>query len=475
MADHSEQIQRIKDKLVRAKQTDHGLKVFGAERHKYVVHPPASEREVAAFENRCAVQLPACYRAFVTQIGNGGDSFANSAAGPYYGIYPLGENIDDLVYENAVLYLKNDCLIYPKITEEAWNSLKERIDGDEDLTDEEYDKELGRLFGGILPIGSQGCTYLHALILNGPHRGKVVNIDMDHYTPNFTFENHFLDWYERWLDEVISGELIKNKTGMFGFNKGGSDEELLNTYLTSNDPEERNDCLRGLLAKSTVSAETVNRVEELIQSGPGDKQVLVRLLCKSDYVKAKPYLLQLVETNLLVVFQSVYWYAKHKSSEWIPVIEENTHRITDAETFRFCTHLLKESGSDHRKLLIPFTKNDEEEIRVQAYYSLGQLKNRKDLVEVFISGLHDKSNDVVCTTLQALYDVKDERLLEHYRLIAEKFPEDQDNILTHLNHRLKEYGLTTRAFLNRTPGPKQGTNEPDPSPLPKKKWYEIWK
>ena len=308
MTDHSKQIERIKDKLARAKQIDGGLKVFGAESHQYVLNPPASEVEVGIFENTYSVQLPECYRAFVTQIGNGGIAYANSGAGPYYGIYALGKNVDDLIYENPELYLKNDCLIYPKMTEEAWNSIKGVLETDEELSDEAYEKEVGRLYGGILPIGSQGCTYFHALVLNGPHKGKVVNIDSDHRTPHFTFENQFLDWYERWLDEVISGDLIGRDATMFGFSKGGSDQELLNTYLNSEDTEERNDCLWGLMSKRELSEVTLNRVEELIESMPENKSFLIRLLCKSDYKRAKPYLLQLLETDLLHVFQSVFWY-----------------------------------------------------------------------------------------------------------------------------------------------------------------------
>ena len=36
-------------------------------------------------------------RAFATEIGNGGPSFRGSSAGPFYGIYPLGECIDELL------------------------------------------------------------------------------------------------------------------------------------------------------------------------------------------------------------------------------------------------------------------------------------------------------------------------------------------------------------------------------------------
>jgi hypothetical protein len=51
--------------------------------HRYRLAPPAPERELAAFEAAHRVTLPAEYRAFLGEIGNGG-------AGPGRGLYPLG-------------------------------------------------------------------------------------------------------------------------------------------------------------------------------------------------------------------------------------------------------------------------------------------------------------------------------------------------------------------------------------------------
>ena len=44
-------------------------------------------------------------------------------------------------------------------------------------------------------------------MIEGEFRGRIVNLDFDLDKPVFAFESNFLDWYERWLDEVISGEL----------------------------------------------------------------------------------------------------------------------------------------------------------------------------------------------------------------------------------------------------------------------------
>jgi hypothetical protein len=183
-----EQLQRIKDKLTQARSADEDCMGFAAETHEYLLNVPATEEEVSAFEDRYSVQLPSSYRSFLLVVGNGGIGYGNSGAGPEYGIYPLGHGIDDLVSNDGGNYLRNDCLIDPDITMEKWKSLQER----------------SKLFGGMLPLGSQGCSYIHAIVLNGPHKGCVVNLDFGCCIPPiFALEANFLDWYEKWLDKVI--------------------------------------------------------------------------------------------------------------------------------------------------------------------------------------------------------------------------------------------------------------------------------
>lgn len=192
MADNTEQIQRIKDKLPRARKVDIDLKVFGASSHKYRVHRPASEKQIVDFERKFGVGLPACYRAFVGEVGNGGVSYRDSAAGPDYGVYPLGANVDELIYADAEAYLRGECILRPDMSDEDWRTLREAVNG-----------ASGRLYGGILPIGSQGCTYLYGLVLTGNHRGRVLSLDIDGQKPHFSFEANFLDWYESWLDGIV--------------------------------------------------------------------------------------------------------------------------------------------------------------------------------------------------------------------------------------------------------------------------------
>jgi hypothetical protein len=286
-------------------------------------------------------------------------------------------------------------------------------------------------------------------VLNGRYKGMVVNLDRDRHKPQFTFERNFLDWYERWLDEVISGELIKDGPSWFGYTKGGSEEDLLDSYLSATDSGEKKDSLLGLLNKTNLKEQTLNEIDNLIKKELELKNTMIEILCKSDYERAKPHLVELVKTDMLSTFQFIYWYAKNKSEEWVAIIEATINRIDDSETFRFCTYLLKEANLNYSNLILPFTKNNKEDIRGQAFYTLGSVKNKKDLIDVFIEGLKDDSNRVVLITLQALSGVKDPRLLEEYKRIAEKFTIDQDYILSNLNNRLAEFGFTSQTILDK--------------------------
>ncbi|WP_177733820.1 SMI1/KNR4 family protein [Flavobacterium inviolabile] len=467
MTDYSDQIQRIQTKLITAQKTDTKLQVFGADSHKYKIKKPVTEATVLKFEQQFTIQLPECYRTFITEVGNSGVGYANAAPGPYYGIYPFGENVDELIEEKPEKYLKNNCLIYPKITDNDWYALTKNIDENDSISDIDYEIELGKIFGGILPIGSQGCTYIHGLVLNGQHKGRIINLDANRQKPYFSFEDNFLDWYERWLDEVISGELIANSHYSFGFYKGGSEEVLWNAYLSSADTEEKKDCLQGLLQKNRLQDQTLMQIENHITSNPEQKTAFVQLICKSDYEKAKPHLETLVTTDQLSVFQFIFWYAKDKSEEWLNVITATIDTIQDEETFRFCTYILTATNNDYGNLIVPFTKNENVAIRIQAYYTLGQLKNKKDFLSTFTVGLYDSSNHVIRTTLQALSGVKDDSLLEHFQNLVQRFPKEQDSILVNLNHRLTEYNHPKQLVMQN--------NTVSLTVPAKKKWYVFWK
>ena len=441
-----EQLLRIQQKLAQAKAADKNLEVFGADAHQYHLNPPVSEAEVLAFEKKYGVQLPECYRAFMLTIGDAKAKKSDFIAGPYYGLYAFGTSLDSLLYEKTETYLKAPCNLSPDMTQEEWETLSDPLlpsEEEEEEDDDKYFVERAKVFGGLLPLGSQGCTYEHALVLNGKYAGRVVNVDLDLAQPKFAFEANFLDWYERYLDEVISGQLIDDRPTWFGYHRGEPAEVLLNEYEHTTDRKTQTDCLEGVYHKKPpLEPALLDKIEKLIALNNDDRDFLIEILSQSSYERAKPYLQDLVTKDPKKVFQFVWWYAKDHCADWVSVVKELLPTITDERTFDFATYLLTEGDDNFEEVILPFTDNENPQIRSTAYYTLGKSEKREQYLDTFIKGLQETDNGVLCTVMQALSGVEDKRLLPYYKAIAKRFPEERDYILSNLEYRLASFGLS---------------------------------
>ena len=441
-----EQLHRIQQKLSQAKEADKNLEVFGADAHQYHLNPPVSEAEVLAFEEKYGVQLPECYRAFMLTIGDAKAKKSDFIAGPYYGLYAFGTSLDSLLYEKIETYLKAPCNLSPDMTQEEWETLSNPLlpsEEEEEEDDDKYFAERAKVFGGLLPLGSQGCTYEHALVLNGKYAGRVVNVDLDLAQPKFAFETNFLDWYERYLDEVISGQLIDDRPTWFGYHRGEPAEVLLNEYEHTTDRKTQTDCLEGVYHKKPpLEPALLDKIEKLIALDNEDRTFLIEILSQSSYERAKPYLQDLVTKDPKKVFQFVWWYAQDHCADWVSVVKELLPTITDERTFDFATYLLTEGDDNFEEAILPFTDNENPQIRSTAYYTLGESKKKEQYLDTFIKGLQETDTGVLCTVMQALSGVEDKRLLPYYKAIAKRFPEEKDYILSNLEHRLASFGLT---------------------------------
>ena len=440
-----EQLIRIQQKLAQAKEADKNLEVFGADAHQYHLNPPVSEAEVLAFEKKYGVQLPECYRAFMLTVGDAKAKKSDFIAGPYYGFYAFGTSVDSLLYEKIETYLKAPCNLSPDMTQEEWETLSDPLlsSEEEEEDDDKYFAERAKVFGGLLPLGSQGCTYEHALVLNGKYAGRVVNVDLDLAQPKFAFETNFLDWYERYLDEVISGLLIDDRPTWFGYHRGEPAEVLLNEYEHTTDRKTQTDCLEGVYHKKPpLEPALLDKIEKLIALDNEDRTFLIEILTQSSYERAKPYLQDLVTKDPKKVFQFVWWYAKDYCADWVSVVKKLLPTITDERTFDFATYLLTEGDDNFEEAILPFTDNENPQIRSTAYYTLGESKKKEQYLDTFIKGLQETDTGVLCTVMQALSGVEDKRLLPYYKQIAKRFPEEKDYILSNLEHRLASFGLT---------------------------------
>jgi hypothetical protein len=447
--DDCPQISRILKKLPLAKSADPEFGVFGARAHRYVIHAPASAKAIRDFESRYAITLPEAYKRFLLGVGNGGIAHAGSGAGPFYGIYELGAGIRDVPADRPETVLAKPCVVSPGMANSAWTSLISSLGLGTNLSDEAHDEAMGALFGGLLPIGSQGCTYLHCLVLNGPFAGRVVNVDLDYSQPPvFAYESDFLAWYERWLDEVIAGDLSDDSPSWFGYVRGGTEAQLLDGLRSSQDSQTKQEFLTGLLVKRRLTDATLNELVQLHSDSAEHRSTICQIVCKYDHARARPLLMALGRRDPRSFLQCLHWYARDKIPEWQDLILSLPEGMVDEETFRFFTYVLELLPVDRTPYLTPFTHNEDGRIRSQAFYALGKVADRHRHLACFFSGLDDLDSNVVRVALQALAGLKDPALLPHYRKLAKRFPEERDYVLTNLDRNLAEVGLS-RADLMR--------------------------
>jgi HEAT repeat protein len=449
MTQFEAQLQRIREKLPLAKQKDSKLEVFGAKSHGYELAAPLSEENVRNFEINHHLQLPEDYRAFITGIGHGSSRSRYGGAGPYYGLYAL----TDFAMNNTDIDAIQPCQLRPNLAREAWAKHSEFL-GQEGLSDNDYERYKYALFQGLLYIGTQGCSYFTCLVMNGPFKGRVVYIDEELSNPPFfCYEQNFLDWYERWLDELIAGYDLD----WFGTKMAGDDAALIKTFQQSSDLETQSLALWSLFKLPTLQDETVRFLQQQTTQPQQDLRFTAfRLLTKYAYPIAKPFIKTFLNSDnpaeQSVAVKSIFWYAKAHSSEWVADIASFLPTVNDADTFNFIGYVLGESKQDYGAMLVPFFRHSEKTIRKNAVYLVGLLDNKARFLEDFMLSLEDTDSHVQVTTVQALNNVAEPRLLPYYERILETYPSNEHFILNHVLHRLKEIGQPAKRLLEKTLG-----------------------
>jgi len=235
-------VKRILEKLAQVRER--GLSCFGSEAHHFRLNAPLSNDEIVRFETEHDIRLPDDYRAFLEHAGNGG-------AGPFYGIYPL-KKWDDFaswVLEDVPeRFLVLPCPLHPDLEPTAdW---MEKLDGVSP-------------YQGTLALGTQGCTYASLLIVSGPYAGRVVYVEAGDQPPYMMYENDFLSWYERWLDELLKGY----KTHWFGFGLGGDEEDFIHILQDSETSDElKSEAAHALNRLPNLSDSTAKLIPSLLES-----------------------------------------------------------------------------------------------------------------------------------------------------------------------------------------------------------------
>ncbi len=201
--------------------SDKKRKLFGAGSHRYKFHPPVTNSRIAAFEKKYGIRLPRDYRTFLVDVGNGG-------AGPFYGIFKLGEMDDGHGHASWKEGEFVGTLKKPWPHRKAWNlseSEREPPEIENDLQHEAWRKELERkywnadLVAGAIPICHEGGAYRNWLVVTGPEAGYVwhdARADDRGLRPvpghhksgkRSTFVDFYRDWLQEYYDKCRLGKL----------------------------------------------------------------------------------------------------------------------------------------------------------------------------------------------------------------------------------------------------------------------------
>jgi hypothetical protein len=192
--------------------------MFAADSHEYQLNPPVPQAALFRAEAAIGAPLPAEYREFVTNIGDGG-------AGPYYGVIPLGKALNRLERAfDSLAPLGRDCpltsdVVFGEIAGQPddWDEHVARLKADpeyearfDELT-QTYNREPW--LDGRLPIVDYGCGDWFFLVVRGSRRGTVWVDCTDNGDGLYCLDVDFLTFYQRWLDDALASVAKRGYTG----------------------------------------------------------------------------------------------------------------------------------------------------------------------------------------------------------------------------------------------------------------------
>ncbi|EOD70399.1 hypothetical protein H480_01142, partial [Amycolatopsis vancoresmycina DSM 44592] len=208
---------RILEQLERAAADPRLRETFGAGAHHFRLNPALPEHEVSAFEAAHGIRLPESYRTFLLEVGDGG-------AGPGYGLLRLADAYAE-VSDSFPGHLRVPSPFRPgRWFENGW---WDGFWGPDDRPDPVQ---------GTLAVVHHGCTGYTHLVVSGPGRGRLVNLDLNGVPAPYVLEDEdFLAWYHRWLDELLAGCSVSE----FGHKLPGGEDTLLAVLAGDPDPRRR--------------------------------------------------------------------------------------------------------------------------------------------------------------------------------------------------------------------------------------------
>lgn len=422
----SNQIKVIIRKLKAASEKDSEREIFGTSSHQYKVNPPLSISELVQWQSEHGITLPSCYVQFLTEIGNGG-------AGPYYGMYTL---TDATSYtEKEAMTAK--CILYPNMDKEEWNKLIDPLINEEDISDCEYDAVSNKVLGGMLNIGTQGCEYEMYLVLEGEYKGKIVYTSSfyEDYPFFFVYEANFLDWYERWLEEII----LDYDDAWFGSRMPGDEGRLIAVYEQTLSDTTRLQALEGMYKMKSLAPSTLNFLQGVANQPQPDlplhrehqqqRYTAIRLMCKTSPEIAQPYLLQLLdsgkqeggEEDYAQGLMMIHDYCKNIDlNVFVNPILQGFDYIHEPSTLRYAGYVLESVGKVSIHDFIRFLTHENPNIQTTAIYATRISQDKLDSLDMIEEMFRSGGEPMIEQTLLYWGAVPHIRLLPYYKRVWTK-------------------------------------------------------
>ncbi|MEQ4923959.1 SMI1/KNR4 family protein [Proteus hauseri] len=435
-------IERIREKLVLVAKIDHELNGFGASKHQYKLNPTLPLEKVKKLQTESGCRFPKDYIDFITQIGNGG-------AGPYYGMSGFDDEIDRNGIGNCAL----PCLLSPDMSISEWTALCEVP---EDCSDEEFDIICDRVHQGTLYLGTCGCEYDLLLIVNGPYQGHILYTShwVDSNTPYiFSYETSFLEWYERWLDEVILGY----NTSWFGHRMGGDEEFLIDAAKNTDDINKKIDAINALTKLPKLSNNALNYLEQQIETNEITlyKAVLNVLSEYSrdrtvSYIKKElkiPY-----NEKTKVVIPIIYFKQKENFQlfydDLLPILKE----VDDDHTLSNIGYILTSLNAVRVEDFQPFFTHQNQNIVISAIYAASHDIDLKDKVKYFFENIISSNERISLIAIQSATKINqiNDDLLPYLKKAWQMYPVEKDPyIRTNIKSYITKIGMSKKIDVNQ--------------------------
>ena len=407
---------RILKLLEQAKAKDPDFARFGAYSHQYKLAAPASEETIQEFEEQQGIRLPEEYRDFLMFIGNGG-------AGPYYGLYGLETQKKELHDSRGshIYHVRTEPVIYPKMNDEDWDRVAD--------PEGRRNGSGTHPYAGVLPIGTQGCTFMTGLMLTGPYQGQVVYYDEDFCGPPFFVrEKGFLSWYERWLREVIAG--YNDEECGFGLNVDGNPKQLMELYEQTEEPEEKIEIIDSYYKFETLPGKQKTYFKQACtkESNMEVRMKLIKMLVRFHVPGMTKEIEKLweygayAEAVSIITYEGTWevkaaWY--EKIFEILPQLQGNGFRDA-CHTFGAMKDYPNVHAGRLKEALVreDLDRND----RIVLFHSIRDLKGKEEVLDYFLDYLSTEENPTMLIyAVWCTEGVKNRQLQELYVKLLDKY------------------------------------------------------